>query len=225
MGPAARRSAFRVAARALQERFKLLAAQARYRAGPHAEQAGPSRLSRSQRRRFKSRCCQSEAGNGLRPHCQPVPVSQQDMNGPDETQTVGIEDNARAELEKAGVRNQPVAAETGISVTTLKLIPQPFYVREVPERGMVATASDSLSPVPQVAIATAAAGNRSLPAPAQGGPRWGLARPHRGRRAGPSIPRVTRPVLKLGRPVAAIPARPERKRGSDPHRKRIGTQE
>ena len=30
---------------------------------------------------------------------------------------------------------------------------------------MVATASDSLSPVPQVAIATAAAGNRSLPAP------------------------------------------------------------
>ena len=34
---------------------------------------------------------------------------------------------------------------------------------------MVATASDSLSPVPQVAIATAAAGNRSLPAPAQGG--------------------------------------------------------
>ena len=38
---------------------------------------------------------------------------------------------------------------------------------------MVATASDSLSPVPQVAIATAAAGNRSLPAPAQGGPTGG----------------------------------------------------
>ena len=62
---------------------------------------------------------------------------------------------------------------------------------------MVATASDSLSPVPQVAIATAAAGNRSLPAPAQGGPRWGLARPHRGRRAGPFHPRISDPYLSL----------------------------
>ena len=37
----------------------------------------------------------------------------------------------------------------------------PFYVGEVPERGMVANTSDPLSSVPQVAQATAAAGSRS----------------------------------------------------------------
>ena len=35
---------------------------------------------------------------------------------------------------------------------------------------MATAAADPLFPVPQVAIATAAAGNRSLPAPVQGGP-------------------------------------------------------
>ena len=50
---------------------------------------------------------------------------------------------------------------------------------------MAATASDPLSLVPQVAQATAAAGNGSLPASARGGRRRGLARPLRRRRVGP----------------------------------------
>ena len=55
---------------------------------------------------------------------------------------------------------------------------KPFYVREVPERGMAATASDPLSLVPQVAQATSAAGSEPLPASARGG--------RRRRRVGPS---------------------------------------
>ena len=88
-----------------------------------------------------------------------------------------------------------------------------FYVREVPERGVAATTSSLLSPVPRVAQATSAAGNGFLPASARGGRRRGLARPLRRRRVGPCCPRASGPVPELGRPVATIPARPERKHG------------
>lgn len=50
-------------------------------------------------------------------------------------------------------------------------------------------------------------------APRQGVPPVSMPMPTGGQRAGPRGPWITGSVLQLGRPVAAIPARPERKRG------------
>ena len=100
-----------------------------------------------------------------------------------------------------------------------------FYIREVPERGMVATTSAPLSLVPQVAPATAAAGSRFLPAQWRGGPRWGLARPHRGRRAGPLPPRISDPYRSLVGPSQRFLCALNGSVGQDPNCKRKGTQE
>ncbi len=69
---------------------------------------------------------------------------------------------------------------------------------------MVATSSAPLSPVPQVVPTAAAAGKQIPPRPVAGAT---------GRTVSTSD---FRSVMQLGRPVAAIPARPERKRGSGP---------
>ena len=90
---------------------------------------------------------------------------------------------------------------------------------------MAAAASDPLSPVPQVAQATAAAGSRSLPASAQGGPRRGLARPRRGRRVGPFNPRISDPYFSLVGPSQPFLRDLNGSVGYAPNRKRTGTQE
>ena len=60
----------------------------------------------------------------------------------------------------------------------------------------------------------------------QGVPPVSMATPTGGQRAGPQVPWITGSVCELGRPVAAIPARPERKRGlAGPNCRRTGTQE
>ena len=100
-----------------------------------------------------------------------------------------------------------------------------FYVRGVPEKGLASRTSDPLSSVPQVAQATAAAGNRSLPSAVRGGGRRGLANPLRPRRAGPSGPRTEGPCGSLVGPPHPFLRDLNGSVGTDPNRKRTGTQE
>ena len=102
---------------------------------------------------------------------------------------------------------------------------RPFYVRGVPEKGLASRTSDPLSSVPQVAQATAAAGNRSLPSAVRGGGRRGLANPLRPRRAGPSGPRTEGPCGSLVGPPHPFLRDLNGSVGTDPNRKRTGTQE
>ena len=117
------------------------------------------------------------------------------------------------------------AATDGGSRVSRTQTPRSFYVRGVPEKGLASRTSDPLSSVPQVAQATAAAGNRSLPSAVRGGGRRGLANPLRPRRAGPSGPRTEGPCGSLVGPPHPFLRDLNGSVGTDPNRKRTGTQE
>ena len=122
----------------------------------------------------------------------------------------------------SALRRQP---STAVSMVLVSLTEGTFYVRGVPEKGLASRTSDPLSSVPQVAQATAAAGNRSLPSAVRGGGRRGLANPLRPRRAGPSGPRTEGPCGSLVGPPHPFLRDLNGSVGTDPNRKRTGTQE
>ena len=91
---------------------------------------------------------------------------------------------------------------------------------------MATAAADPLFPVPQVAIATVAAGNRSLPAAGRGGPPVGPGQaPPGGDGSDRVLPGLSGPCLSLVGPSQQFLRALNGSVGDAPNRKSKGTQE